>query len=269
MNQTFSFSRFTRLHRWLWATKSRTYLFGALALIPIILLIPSQVLSVDHFNIRNTQSIIMAYFFSTAIILTFSMGSDIFSALFKQESAISYIMIPASRPEKFWLGILYWVAALLLLGVVYFSYEALIFSIANKHLPAAETERYVSTLIFYTRPVNNERSILPLTLFALLASLSTSLLCSFYFRRGVFARTIGITLFTTFCLFLLYGWLIKLILGGHFVGTAIPFYPIAVHVDKQNYELLGPPNWLKYGAYAGTLLMLWVIARIRFNEIER
>jgi hypothetical protein len=57
--------------------------------------------------------------------------------------------------------------------------------------------------------------------------------------------------------------------GGHNVGTALPFFPIAVHHTIGRYELLAPPTWLMYAAYAGTLLMLWVIARVRFNEIER
>ncbi|ARK12724.1 hypothetical protein A6C57_21600 [Fibrella sp. ES10-3-2-2] len=268
MNQTFSFSRFARLHRWLWATKSRTYLFGALALIPLIMLIPSQVLRDTYLSYIVVHRNNIVYFIFLAQIVTFSIGSDVFSTLFRQDSAIAYLMIPASRAEKFWLGVLYCIVALLLLALAYFSFEAVAFSIANNRLPASEAGKYAPTLAL-NASVSGDRDFLFLICYSILFSLILSLLGSFFFRRGVFIRNVGVVLLSSIALLFLYRWIVSSQSGGQGVGTALPFYQIAVHTSEHTYELLGPPNWLKYGAYAGTLLMLWVIARIRFNEIER
>ncbi len=48
-----------------------------------------------------------------------------------------------------------------------------------------------------------------------------------------------------------------------------PFTSIAIYFSPRHFEQLAPPTWLMYMAYIGALLMLWVIARVRFNEIER
>lgn len=107
MNQTFSFTRFARLHRWLWAIKSRTYLIGAGVLFALCLLLVSQVLGAKEQFLTAVQRDHIAYFFILSMLLTGSVGSDIFNTLFRQESAITYLMIPASHTEKFWLGVLY------------------------------------------------------------------------------------------------------------------------------------------------------------------
>ncbi|WP_375445072.1 hypothetical protein [uncultured Fibrella sp.] len=269
MNQTFSFSRFARLNRWFWATKSRTYSIAALALIPIVILVPSQVFSeTGMFFPLGVQRNDIVYFNFLSLIVTFSIGSDVFSALFRQESAIAYLMIPASRTEKFWLGTLYCVIALLSLSVAYFGYEAIVFNIANSQLPANITDRYVSSLI-YNYSADDDRELLFLTPYFLFTSLAISLIGSFFFRRGVLIRNVGAVLILAIGLLFMYHWIVGLQSTGQGVGTALPFYNIAVHTSKSNYELLAPPDWLKYGAYAGTLLGLWVIARVRFNEIER
>ncbi|MEZ0483688.1 hypothetical protein [Fibrella aquatica] len=271
MNQTFSFTRFTRLNRWLWATKGRTYLIAALALIPISMLVPSQVLTdTSAYVFPMVYSKNVAYFNFLSLIVAVSIGSDVFSSLFRQESAISYLMIPASRAEKFWLGTLYCISALLLLIIVYFGYEAIVFEIANSRLPATEPDRYVSTLLFYTSySLQGEKEFLLLIPYFLFTSLAISLIGSFFFRRGVFIRNVGLALVLTISLLLLYRWIVSIQSSGTGVGTALPFYPIAIHSSESSYELLGPPEWLKYGAYAGTLLIFWITARVRFNEIER
>ncbi|MEZ0540087.1 hypothetical protein [Fibrella arboris] len=269
MNQTFSFTRFARLNRWFWAVKGRTYLIAALALIPIIILIPSQVLSDDHIFRLGVQRNNIVYFNFLSLLVTFSIGSDVFNALFRQESAIAYLMLPASRTEKFWLGTLYCIVALLLVSSAYFGYEAFVFDIANSRLPATETDRYVSSLIYNSSPISGDKDLLLLIPYFLFTSLAISLIGSFFFRRGVFIRNVGAVLILTIGLLFLYHWIVGIQSTGQGVGTALPFYQIAVHTSKSSYELLGPPNWLKYGAYAGTLLMLWVIARVRFTEIER
>ncbi|MBO0948034.1 hypothetical protein [Fibrella forsythiae] len=268
MNQTFSLTRFARLNRWFWATKRRTYLIAALALIPIIMLVPSQVLSNDHIFQLGVQRNNILYYNFLALLVTFSIGSDVFSALFRQESAISYLMIPASRTEKFWLGALYCIVALLLLSIAYFGYEAIVFNIANSRLLPTETDRYVSTLIFNYTSIYGDKDFLLLIPYFLFTSLAISLIGSFFFRRGVFIRNVGSVLILTIGLLFLYRWIVGMV-SGEGVGTALPFYQIAVHTSKSNYELLGPPDWLKHSAYAGMLLAFWVIARVRFNEIER
>ncbi len=86
-----------------------------------------------------------------ALLVTICLGSDVFRALYKQESAmVTYLMIPASRTEKFWLALLYWVVALLLFSLAFFGIEAFLFGIANSSLPASEPRRYVSSLFLYT-----------------------------------------------------------------------------------------------------------------------
>jgi hypothetical protein len=269
MNQTFSLARFARLNRWFWATKSRSYIIGAIALLPVMSMMPLQALQSYGPTILGAQRNDVAFFLILAIFVSISLGSDVFSALFKQESAISYLMIPASRTEKFWLGVLYCVVALLLFSLAFFGIEAFIFNIANSRLPASEHERYVSSLVFYTSPANFSKSILPLTVFLVVKCLAVTILGSFFFRRGVLVRNAGLFLLLLLGLTLLYVWIVSSLAGGHQVGTALPFFAIAVHQTIGRYELLAPPAWLMYGAYAGTLLMLWVIARVRFNELER
>ena len=211
----------------------------------------------------------MVWFWLVALLLTGSIGSDVFSALFRQESAITYLMIPASRAEKFWLGIGYCVSALLILGIVFFSCEAIVFSIANTHLPAYEPSRYVPSLTYYLAGNAKEPYIMMGLSYTVFAGLAISIIGSFYFRRGVFIRNVGITLFVLIGLTVLYVAIVALLAGGHTVGTALPFLSIAVHTSTSSYENLSPPIWLTAGAYAGTLLMLWTIARVRFNELER
>lgn len=269
MNQTFSLTRFARLNRWFWALKGRTYLIAAAALLIFILLLLSIVLynwTVYSMSVQNQN---MVWFWLLALLLTGSVGSDVFSALFRQESAVAYLMIPASRSEKFWLGVGYCVGAIVTLGIVFFSCEAFVFSIANTHLSADEPRRYIPSLAYYLAGNARDPYIVLAIVYTVFAALAISLIGSFFFRRGVFIRNVGIVLFAFISLTLLYVGIVALLAGGHVVGTALPFLSIAVHTSTSSYENLGPPNWLTVSAYAGTLLMLWTVARVRFNELER
>jgi hypothetical protein len=269
MNQTFSLPRFARLNRWLWATKGRTYLFAAVALLVIVVLILSPALRTGYGYSANTQRSNIIYFGILAMLLAGSVGSDAFSALFRQESAIAYLMIPASRSEKFWLGILYSVLALLLFCVAFFGYEAIVFNIANSNLPASEPIRYVPSLIYYTTiSPNIDNALLRAIIYTILLSMAIALLGSLFFRRGVFVRSIAVALMTAVALFYLYRWIIGWQFGEYRVDTSLPFYPTNVDTEGR-YENLSLPNWLTFGMYLGTLLALWVISRVRFNEIER
>lgn len=269
MNQTFSLPRFVRLNRWFWATKGRTYLFAAVALLVIILFILSSPLRIENGYLANTQRSNLIYFGILAILLAGSVGSDVFSALFRQESAIAYLMIPASRSEKFWLGILYCVLALLLFCLAFFGYEAIVFNIANSNLPAKEPSRYVPSLIYYTTiSPNIDNALLRAVFYMLLLSLVVGLLGSLFFRRGVFVRNVAAALMTIIGFVLLYRWIVGWQFGKYRIDTSLPFYPTAVDTEGR-YEMLFLPNWLTFGIYVGTLLALCVIARVRFNEIER
>ncbi len=269
MNQTFSLTRLARLNRWFWAIKGRTYLIAAMALLIFIILLLSIVLYnwTSYSMIVQNQN--MVWFWLLALLLTGSIASDVFSVLFRQESAITYLMIPASRSEKFWLGIGYCVGAILSLGIVFFSCEAIAFSIVNTHLPTNVPGRYVSSLTYYLAGNAKEPYIMVGLSYTVFAGLAISIIGSFYFRRGVFIRNVGVVLFTLIGLTLLYVGIVALLAGDHAVGTALPFFSIAVHTSINSYENLGPPTWLTVGAYVGTLLMLWTIARVRFNELER
>jgi hypothetical protein len=265
MNQTFSLARFARLNRWFWATKSRTYLIAALALLPIISMLPLQVLG-DSYRMMlvSAQRNDAGFLLVLSLFVTVCLGSDVFSALYKQESAVSYLMLPASRSEKFWLGVLYCVVALLLLSLVFFGIEAIFFNMANSRLPASETRRYESSLVLYLTSTGRFLA----ALFSVTAVMAITLLSSLFFRRGVLVRTAGILLVIVFGLTLLYGWIVST-QPLHNVGPALPFSTVTIYISKNHLEEVAPPRWLMYGAYAATLLMLWVIARIRFNEIER
>ncbi|MBO0934812.1 hypothetical protein [Fibrella aquatilis] len=268
MNQTFSLTRFARLNRWFWALKGRTYSLAAVALLVITVLILSQVLAYEtRFDTAILTSHIV-YFNILALLLAGSIGSDVYSALYRQESAISYLMIPASRGEKFWLGVLYSVMAVVLFSIVFWGYESLIFSIANSRLPASQTERYVPTLLYYSTPTHNEKGILLMLAYAIFLGLAIAWLGSFYFRRGVFVRNVGVAIICAVVLVLLYFWIMMSQFGGHEVNSTLPFLSVNVH-DINGYETLMPPGWLTYLAYGGTLMAMWVIARIRFNELER
>lgn len=268
MNQTFSLTRFARLNRWLWATKSRTYSIGAIILWVLILLILLPVLKTDNgfsFGIQRSNII---YFTIISLLLAGSIGSDIFSALFRQESAITYLMVPASRFEKFWLGVVYCLGVLSLLSLVFFGFEAVFFNIANSHLPPEEANRYVSSLLYNTISESGDKDLLTLIIYLLLLSLVAAIIGSFFFRRGVFVRNVGFVLMVIIGLVILHQWIIGWQFGRSNTAISLPFLPISVNTNVYSIRL-SLPTWLTYGIYAGTLLMLWVIARIRFNEIER
>jgi hypothetical protein len=266
MNQTFSPARFARLHRWLWATKRRTYLIGTGVVLLLIGLILSPPLWAETY-LDGPQNAHVAYFLVLGLLLMSSFGSDVFSMLFRQESAITYLMIPASRTEKFGLGALYCLVALLLATIAFFGLEALIFSVVNSRLPVGSQKYVPSPLYFQSQPIGWFWVALPL--YALLLSLAVALLGSFYFRRGVFIRNAGITVVGAVGLTFLYRVVVISQLPAlASVGTQMPFSDIWVDVNTS-WLSLKPPLWLRYAAYAGTLVLLWITARIRFNEIER
>ena len=269
MNQTFSLTRFARLNSWFWAIKGRTYLFGTAIFLIVTVLVLSPVLFLDATFSSEVQESHVAYFLMLSLLLTSSLGSDVFSALFRQESAIAYLMIPASRTEKFWLGTLYCLVALLFLTVFFFGYEAITFSVANARLPAGETDRYVSSVTYYkTHPHNVDAFWLAIPVYTLLLSLPVAWLGSFFFRRGVFVRNVGVGLVAGLGLIFFYVWLVRWQFGGQEVGTSLPFFGTSVYDSGVRYTL-SPPGWLVYLAYGSTLVGLWIIARIRFNELER
>ena len=267
MNQTFSLARFARLNRWLWATKSRTYLFGTVALLLVMCLILSPPLFSNRFS-DNAQDSHIGYFTVLSLFMISSIGSDVFSALFRQESAITYLMIPASRTEKFWLGVLYCLVALLLTTVVYFGIEAIIFNIANARLPVNETKYVPSAIYYQQRSGTISTPWLFAPAYSLFLNLGVILLGSLYFRRGVFVRNMGVVLLCAIGLSLGYNWILNLQFKGHDVGSTVPFGNAFVG-DNGRYLSLALPMWLTYSIYLGTLLGIWVIARVRFNEIER
>lgn len=266
MNQTFSFPRFARLHRWLWATKGRTYLIGLGTLVIVGCLGLSSRMSSDYttYDVFSYQGH-LSFFILSSVVLVTGLGSDVFSALFRQESAISYLMIPASRTEKFWLGVGYCLVFLLAFTSFYFGYDAFVYSVANGHLKA-DQPRYTSTLHYYL----SEGSVIQVTFYTLLLLLVTTLLGSLYFRRGVVARNIGLILGTLIGFFLLYQAITGLQFRGMDVGVTspFPFTDMVVHKDgtAQNLEV---PNWITYTVYGLLFVGLWLTARVRFNEIER
>ncbi|CCH01598.1 hypothetical protein FAES_3591 [Fibrella aestuarina BUZ 2] len=268
MNQTFSFTRFARLHRWLWATKGRTYLIGVGALLTVCVLYLSRLMATDKifFNAFDNQTNFAVFLF-LAIVLVAGMGSDVFSALFRQESAIAYLMIPASRTEKFWLGVLYCLLALAVFIGIYFGYEAVAFSVANTHLKPGQTH-YTSSLVFFGPGKHSDGSALFFSLYAFLLCLALCLLGSFYFRRGVLVRNVGVGIVAFVGFFVLYQFITGLVFRGLEVHVSFPFGRLTV-VDKANYQQVFLPGWVSWLVYGAIVLMLWITTRVRFNEIER
>jgi hypothetical protein len=267
MNQTFSPARFARLHRWLWATKRRTYLIGAGVLLLISLLMLSSILQTKGLFSDTVQKINFIFFVFTSLIMTGAIGSDVYSALFRQESAITYLMIPASRAEKFWLGVLYCMMAVTLLSVAYFCIEAWFFSIANGQLKPGQT-RYVSSLVYHSRVEQHGGLDLYRLAYTLLLAMPVAWLGSFFFRRGVFIRNIGIAMGLFIVGMFLYRHIVATQFRGMDLGTNFPFSHVAVE-SKLTWLTLSVPDWLTFGAYGFLLVMFWLTARIRFNEIER
>ncbi|MEZ0610323.1 hypothetical protein ACAW74_17540 [Fibrella sp. WM1] len=268
MNQTFSLARFARLHRWLWATKGRTYLIGVGSLLAVSILHLSRLMATDKvlFNVFDNQSnFAVCLFFATVLMV--GMGSDVFSALFRQESAIAYLMIPASRTEKFWLGVLYCLLALLVFAAGYFGYEAFAFSVANGHLKPGQTH-YMSSLAFFGPGQHSDSSALYVSFYSFLLVLAVCLLGSFYFQRGVLVRNVSVSIIAVVGFFLLYQFIAGLVFSGLEAHINFPFGRLTV-VDKANYQQVFLPGWVSWLVYGFILLMLWVTARVRFNEIER
>ena len=266
MNQTFSLARFTRLNRWFWAIKGRTYTIAAVGISILICLMLSSVLSYGKIFHLETQRNNIVWFNFLAVAVVAIISSDVFSPAFRQESAMSYLMIPASRAEKYTLGVSYCLVALLLIAVGFFGYEAVVFSIANKRLPAHTADHYISSLRYAT--TRTETNILWGMAYAFLLAMAVGILGSLYFRRGVLARNIGVALGSMIGIsFLNYG-IIKLVFSGLEITSTVLFLPVGVTWSSGSVQLM-TPEWLFYGAYGLILIALWIISRVRFNEIER
>ncbi|MBO0936846.1 hypothetical protein J2I47_09850 [Fibrella sp. HMF5335] len=266
MNQTFSLTRLARLNSWFWAIKGRTYLVAAGGILILICCMLSGVLFYGKDVNLDIQRNNVVWFNFLAVAVVAIISSDVFSPVFRQESAISYLMIPASRTEKYTLGVGYCLLALLLLTVGYFSYEAIVFSIANKRLPANTTNRYISSIRYAA--TRTDFSLLLAMAYAFLLAMAIGLLGSFYFRRGVLARNIGVALGVLLGIsFLNYG-IIKLFFMDVDLSAPVLFLPASVSWSSGSVQLT-TPQWLFYGAYGLILIALWLIGRIRFNELER
>lgn len=272
MNQIFSPARFVRMHRWLWATKSRTYLYAAGALTLLMGLFLARIFASNGQYIGDVQGTNAAVFFLLLTLMLMALTSDVFNALYRQASAITYLMIPASRAEKFWLGIVYCVVAALLLTLTFVGLEALVFSMANAQLSPTETFRYTSDITPVFIPSKERNSDLSVVGSLLLLPL-VALLSSFYFRRGVLIRSIGLSLLVGIGFFFLYKWIIDLQFPtAERTWALLPFSSAHVYSPDGNLNAgvtLSLPRWVPVLAYCGTVLWLWVTARVRFNEIER
>jgi hypothetical protein len=266
MNQTFSLTRLAHLNSWFWAIKGRTYLIAAAAILILICLVLSGVLSMEKEFYQDIQRNNIVWFNFLAVAVVAIMSSDVFSLLFRQESAISYLMIPASGTEKYSLGVGYCILAIVLTGVFYFGYEAIVFSIANDRLPAKAAEHYTSSLKYVL--VRTEANVLWAMAYAFLLAMGIGILGSLYFRRGVLARNVGVALGAMASIsFLNYG-IMKLFFSGLNVNSSLPFLSIGIQ-SKNIFMTLSSPQWLAISAYGLLLLAIWIITRIRFSEIER
>lgn len=156
----------------------------------------------------------------------------------------------------------------MLFTLTFFGLEALEFSVANSRLPASQPDRYIPSLAYHWSAKGGNRGVLMTIAYALPLALAVALLGSFFFRRGVFVRNVGVALVAAFGLIFLYVWLVRLQFGRQDVGTSMPFFGTSIYEKNANYSF-SPPAWLTYLAYTGTLLGLWIVARIRFNELER
>ncbi len=268
MNQSFSFPRFARLHRWLWAIKGRTYTIGMLALLGLVALRLLQPLGYGKLYFESVQDGNMLTLVVLSMLLVAGLGSDVFSMLYRQESAITYLMIPASQTEKFWLSVAYCVGALVLFVLVFHGLESLVFPVANSRLPASQPDHYLPTLHYFFQAQRGDGQVLKILAYALTLALSVAILGSFFFRKGVLIRNVGGFLVLTVAGIFLYRGILGLWFSGYELGAQAPF--LDVYIGKNAvYQHLIIPTWITYLGYGTLLGTLWVTARIRFNEIQR
>ncbi|MBC8156409.1 MAG: hypothetical protein H7Z72_26280, partial [Bacteroidetes bacterium] len=223
MNQTFSLARFAQLNRWFWATNGRTYTLGMLALLSITVFLLARVLIINGYDANITQNNVVGFnlLSLTAISL---LSCHIVSVLHDQNSALLYLMLPASRTEKFTLTIVYFIAFIISYTLFFQIAETLILRIANSRLPASGN-LYRPQII----QLNERVSDMARVAYGLLMIAVVGLLSSFYFRQGVLIKNTVLI----FCLIpgstIVYGYLIGAFFPGLETHTSNLFGGMYVH----------------------------------------
>lgn len=265
MNQTFSLNRFTQLNRWFWAANGRTYSLAMLGIALATTFLLARVLTFTGYDAgMANNNVIYFNMASLAAIVLFS--SHIVSVLYDQHSAIPYLMLPASRTEKFTVIVLYFVVFIVGYGLFYVAVETLIFQLANSRLPATGNS-YQSELL--TVP-DGRKSSLASTCLILLITAVIGLLGSLYFRQGVLIRNIVLIISLFVGMTIAYGYLMGAFFPGLETHTSRLFGDLYVYPKNQfpgsQLPLL---TFIRYVFPWLVLIGLWITARIRFNEIER
>ncbi len=268
MNQTFSFPRFAQLNRWFWATNGRTYSLGLLALFIFTTLLLGRVLLINGYDqgtVRNN----VPYFIILSFITVSLLSIHLVSILHDQNSALLYLMLPASRTEKFMVAVLYFVVFIAGYSLFYMALEALFLQIANSRLPATGNHYYSEIL---HKPGERVKDIASMS-YALLLVAVLGLLSSLFFRQSVFVKNTVLL----FCLFvgpsLVYNYVVSAYFPGLEAHVSSFFLMGDLYVSpKGQYSgatRLPAPDFIKYIFPWLLLGALWLTARIRFNEIER
>lgn len=268
MNQTFSFPRFVQTTRWFWAANGRTYSLSLLALLTLTTLAVGRVLLFSGYDASIARNNI-PYFLMLAVTASGLLGTYMMSVLHDHNSALLYLMLPASRTEKFTVAVLFIVVSIVGYSAAYVGIEALFFQVANSRLPATGN-LYHSLLI--NAPVDQFRDFAA-TGYGFLLIAVVTLLGSLYFRRGVLVKNVVLTLGLLIGLTVLYSYGVGAFFPGLETHVNNRFFAGDLYVHpKGRYanapKLVAPAfvksifPWLLLGA-------LWLTTRIRFNEIER
>lgn len=266
MNQTFSLNRFTQLNRWFWAANGRTYSLGILALLIITTLLLGRVLIVSGYD-ANVARENVPYFIILSLVSISLLSCHIVSVLHDQDSALLFLMLPASRTEKFAVAILYFILFIVGYSLFYRVTESLFFQIANSRLPSTGNLYHTSLL---DKPDERMKEVARMA-YALLMTAIIGLSSSLHFRQGVFVKNTVLTLCLTIGLSVFYGYIMKAFFPGletqtnYFLGDLYVFPKNQFHGAPK----LPTPLFVKYIFPWFILTALWIAARIRFNEIER
>ena len=263
MNQTFSLSRFIQLNRWFWAANGRTYTLGMVALATLTLLILGRVLTYSGYD-ASEAGINILYFLILAVPSAMLLGTYLFSVLHGQNPALFFLMLPASRTEKFAAAVLYSVVFILGYSLFYVVTETIFFQLANSRLPSTGN-LYRSTLLG-----TSDEWVSRITSFCyvLLVTTALTLLGSLYFRRGVMVKNAVLCLGLLISLTVLYSYIVGAFFPGMYTHVTPFFGELYVTTKRGSYDgapKLSPPFFITRIFPWLLLLAFWITARIRFN----
>ena len=260
MNQTFNFQRFLLMARLEIAEKGRTQLLMAAVLVGVLLLMMLPIIFSKEYNgtfdALHMIALIMLVFFGGSLYT-----NQVFNQYDSTNSAISALMVPASKLEKFlstlFLNLLFIIPFILIDAVLMFWTR----EYANSHLPAGE-RKY------------EEMSQLLLCFLILMGLViqAVAFLGAIYFTKAAYIKTAAAFFIVTVFGFTVNHSIAKSMTLSPTWIAASPFMKWTMLFAKGNqHYTIDLPELIQYFVNALPILVMlafWYIAYVRLVEKE-